>query len=172
MRFPIANVLSVRQSILICFPDFLSPSIFFSASFHHVARKPPGFAFVEFEDPRDADVAIGKLDGELCRPPYSSSDLTLSIFPSQNIFNPSEQRSSSVLGLQASRAGESSFQEKQVLEEEGVIAMGIEAPLVEVELACGVTPGLLISLMFKGLCSSWVFDLLYFKDLHHLQRRV
>lgn len=28
------------------------------------ARKPPGFAFVEFEDSRDADVAIGKLDGQ------------------------------------------------------------------------------------------------------------
>ncbi|XP_029655722.1 uncharacterized protein LOC115229529 [Octopus sinensis] len=28
-----------------------------------VARNPPGFAFVEFDDPRDADDAIRKLDG-------------------------------------------------------------------------------------------------------------
>ncbi|XP_067937707.1 serine/arginine-rich splicing factor 7-like [Watersipora subatra] len=32
-----------------------------------VARNPPGFAFVEFEDPRDADDAIRALDGQtLC----------------------------------------------------------------------------------------------------------
>ena len=30
----------------------------------YAARKPPGFAFVEFEDARDADAAIRKLDGE------------------------------------------------------------------------------------------------------------
>ena len=29
-----------------------------------VARRPPGFAFIEFEDPRDADAAVAKLDGE------------------------------------------------------------------------------------------------------------
>jgi len=28
-----------------------------------VARKPPGFAFIEFEDPRDADDAVRALDG-------------------------------------------------------------------------------------------------------------
>ena len=28
-----------------------------------VARKPPGFAFVEFNDARDADDAVRKLDG-------------------------------------------------------------------------------------------------------------
>jgi len=29
-----------------------------------VARNPPGFAFVEFKDPRDADDAINELDGK------------------------------------------------------------------------------------------------------------
>mmetsp|Transcript_5512 Transcript_5512/g.12990 ORF Transcript_5512/g.12990 Transcript_5512/m.12990 type:complete len:99 (+) Transcript_5512:1554-1850(+) len=29
-----------------------------------VARKPPGFAFIDFEDPRDAEDAVRKLDGE------------------------------------------------------------------------------------------------------------
>ncbi|GAX84333.1 hypothetical protein CEUSTIGMA_g11755.t1 [Chlamydomonas eustigma] len=29
-----------------------------------VARKPPGFAFIEFEDPRDAEDAVRKLDGQ------------------------------------------------------------------------------------------------------------
>ena len=28
-----------------------------------VARNPPGFAFVEFDDPRDADDAVRALDG-------------------------------------------------------------------------------------------------------------
>ena len=39
------------------------------------ARKPPGFAFVEFEDSRDADVAIGKLDGGLCNLPIHAAYL-------------------------------------------------------------------------------------------------
>ena len=30
-----------------------------------VARNPPGFAFVEFEDPRDADEAVRDLDGKM-----------------------------------------------------------------------------------------------------------
>ena len=29
-----------------------------------IARNPPGFAFVEFEDPRDADDAVRGLDGK------------------------------------------------------------------------------------------------------------
>ncbi|KAK9845828.1 hypothetical protein WJX81_003729 [Elliptochloris bilobata] len=43
-----------------------------------VARKPPGFAFIEMEDPRDADDAVRKLDGfqgwrvELSRTPKPS----------------------------------------------------------------------------------------------------
>lgn len=30
-----------------------------------VARKPPGFAFIEFQDPRDADDACRDVDGKL-----------------------------------------------------------------------------------------------------------
>lgn len=30
---------------------------------HRIARKPPGFAFIEFDDSRDADDAVRKLDG-------------------------------------------------------------------------------------------------------------
>lgn len=30
-----------------------------------VARNPPGFAFVEFEDPRDADEAVRDMDGKM-----------------------------------------------------------------------------------------------------------
>ncbi len=29
-----------------------------------VARNPPGFAFIEFEDPRDADEAVNQMDGK------------------------------------------------------------------------------------------------------------
>jgi len=32
-----------------------------------IARNPPGFAFVEFEDPRDAEDAVRGLDGTLVK---------------------------------------------------------------------------------------------------------
>ncbi|GKU87470.1 hypothetical protein SLEP1_g1862 [Rubroshorea leprosula] len=31
-----------------------------------VARRPPGYAFIDFDDRRDADDAIRELDGNLC----------------------------------------------------------------------------------------------------------
>ena len=33
-----------------------------------VARKPPGFAFIEFQDPRDAEDATRELDGTALPP--------------------------------------------------------------------------------------------------------
>lgn len=39
-----------------------------------VARNPPGFAFVEFEDPRDADDSVRALDGRFVEHfPWSKS---------------------------------------------------------------------------------------------------
>lgn len=37
-----------------------------------IARNPPGFAFVEFEDPRDADDAVRGLDGKSVLASYNS----------------------------------------------------------------------------------------------------
>lgn len=34
-----------------------------NSNLSRIARKPPGFAFIEFDDSRDADDAVRKLDG-------------------------------------------------------------------------------------------------------------
>jgi hypothetical protein len=47
-----------------------------------VARKPPGFAFIEFDDPRDADDAIRELDGKnRCLPAFPFPCLVLFLWP-------------------------------------------------------------------------------------------
>ena len=44
-----------------------------------VARKPPGFAFVEMDDPRDAEDAVRKLDGSRIAGDRVSRDFYLGI---------------------------------------------------------------------------------------------